>query len=191
MRDVPLSTLESLSISGEQQVEYVFNAMTRTQPTSLTWLEISNCSSAISFPGDSLPPSLRSLSIIDCKNVEFPMQHQQHHSLQKLHIDNSCDSLTSFALPAFPNLKYMRVQRCENLTSLEVSQSQSLQNLSISGCSKLENIRLPASLSELSINRCPLLEERIQKKDPHIWPSISHISYISVYGKQIRNHSTS
>ncbi|XP_025657420.1 putative disease resistance RPP13-like protein 1 [Arachis hypogaea] len=191
MRDVPLSTLESLSISGEQQVEYVFNAMTRTQPTSLTWLKISNCSSAISFPGDSLPPSLLSLYIIDCKNVEFPMQHQQHHSLQSLHIYNSCDSLTSFALPAFPNLKYMRVQRCENLTSLEVSQSRSLQDLSVSDCSKLENIRLPATLSQLRINKCPLLDERIQKKDPHIWPIISHISYISVNGKWIRNDSTS
>ncbi|KAL4338474.1 hypothetical protein AHAS_Ahas12G0213800 [Arachis hypogaea] len=153
MRDLPLSTLEQLSISGEQQVEYVFDAMTHTQSTSLTRLEISNCSSAISFPGDSLPPSLGSLYIIDCKNVEFPMQHQQHHSLMRLHINNSCDSLTSFALSAFPNLKYLTIQRPENLTSLEVSHSQSLQNLSISDCSKLENIRLPASLSQLIINK--------------------------------------
>ncbi|XP_020972725.1 putative disease resistance RPP13-like protein 1 [Arachis ipaensis] len=190
MRDLPLSTLEQLSISGEQQVEYLFNAMTHTQPTSLTWLQISNCSSAISFPGDSLPPSLLSLSIIDCKNVEFPMQHQ-HHSLERLYIDNSCDSLTSFALSAFPNLKYLTIQRPENLTSLEVSHSQSLQKLSISGCSKLENIRLPASLSQFIINKCPLLEERMQKKDSHIWPSISHIPYIQFNGILIHNDSTS
>ncbi|QHO26157.1 putative disease resistance RPP13-like protein 1 [Arachis hypogaea] len=104
MRDLPLSMLEKLAINGEQQVEYVFEAMTHTQPTSLSYLQISNCSTAISFPGDSLPPSLKELAIHDCKNVEFPMQHQQHHSLQTLEIDNSCDSLTSFALPAFPNL---------------------------------------------------------------------------------------
>ncbi|XP_057743445.1 putative disease resistance RPP13-like protein 1 [Arachis stenosperma] len=189
MRELPLSTMETISISGEQQVEYVFNAMKHTQPTSLTWLQISNCSSAISFPGDSLPPSLRSLSIIDCKNVEFPMQNQQHRSLESLYIDNSCDSLTSFALPAFPNLKYLTVLRRENLRYLVVSQS--LQELSIADCSKLENIRLPASLSQLIIKKCPLLEECIQKKDPHIWPSISHISYISVNGERIRNDSTS
>ncbi|XP_029148950.1 putative disease resistance RPP13-like protein 1 [Arachis hypogaea] len=189
MRDIALSTLEQVSVNGEQQVEYVFNAMTHTQPTSLTWLEISNCSSAISFPGDSLPPSLQHLSIKNCMNVKFPMQHQQHHSLQSLEIDNSCNSLTSFALLAFPNLKYLTIQRRENLTSLEVSQS--FPQLSISGCSKLENIRLPVSLSQLIINKCPLLEERIQKKYPYIWPTISHIPYIYVNGKRIRNNSTS
>ncbi|RYR71013.1 hypothetical protein Ahy_A02g005323 [Arachis hypogaea] len=191
MQDLPLSTLEQLSICGEQQVEYVFDVMTHTQPTSLTWLEISNCSSAISFPRDSLPPSLQYLSIKNCMNVEFPMRHQQHHSLQSLRIDNSCDSLTSFALPAFPNLNELTIKRCENLTSLEVSQSQSVRELSISDCSKLENVRLPASLSKLFIRESPLLGERIQKKDPHIWPTISHIPYISVNGKQIRNDSTS
>ncbi|RYR70676.1 hypothetical protein Ahy_A02g005002 [Arachis hypogaea] len=89
MRELPLSMLERLVINGEQQVEYVFDAMTHTQPTSLRELRISNCSSAISFPGDSLPPSLKELAIYDCKNVEFPMQHQQHESLRGLTIDNS------------------------------------------------------------------------------------------------------
>ncbi|XP_052113017.1 putative disease resistance RPP13-like protein 1 isoform X5 [Arachis duranensis] len=126
MRDQPLSMLEKVDINGEQLVDSLFEAMTHTQPTSLIDLHISECSSAISFPGDSLPPSLQQLQINNCKNVEFPMQHQQHHSLRSLRIDNSCDSLTSLALPAFPNLKYLTIARLENLTSLEVSQSQSL-----------------------------------------------------------------
>ncbi|KAL4338738.1 hypothetical protein AHAS_Ahas12G0240200 [Arachis hypogaea] len=187
MRDQPLSMLETLVINGEQQVEYVFEAMTHTQPTSLSYLQISECSTAISFPGDSLPPSLKELYIYNCKNVEFPMQHQQHESLTYLTIKNSCDSLTSFALSAFSNLYYLRIQELENLTSLEVSQSQSLLYLTISGCPKLENIiRLPASLSALRIFECPLLGEGIERKDPHIWPSISHIPQIYVDGKWIQ-----
>ncbi|XP_057743037.1 putative disease resistance RPP13-like protein 1 [Arachis stenosperma] len=187
MRELPLSMLETLEINGEQQVEYVFEAMTHTQPTSLIDLHISECSSAISFPGNSLPPSLEYLHIYDCKNVEFPMQHQQHESLTSLTIDNSCDSLTSFALPAFPNLKDLTVTRRENLTSLEVSQTQPLQYLSISECPKLENIiRLPASLHYLDIKECPLLGEGIERKDPHIWPSISHIPNICVDGTWVK-----
>ncbi|XP_020992235.1 putative disease resistance RPP13-like protein 1 [Arachis duranensis] len=192
MQDLPLSMLEKLSIDGMQQVEYIFDAMTHTQPTPLTKLSISNCSSAISFPGDSLPPSLQELYITHCKNVEFPMQHQQHHWLQRLEIDNSCDSLTSFALSAFPNLKYLTIARHENLTSLEeLSQSQSLRQLWVEECPKLEIIRLPAPLRELRINRCPLLGEGIKRKDPHIWPAISHIPHIQVDWIRIHNDSTS
>ncbi|RYR70740.1 hypothetical protein Ahy_A02g005052 isoform B [Arachis hypogaea] len=148
MRDLPLS-LQHLRIEGNQLVDSLFEAMTHTQPTSLSYIRISNCSSVVSFSGDALPPSLEDLRIYDCKNVEFPMQHQQHDSLTYLTIKNSCDSLTSLALSTFPNLYYLRIQELQNLTSLEVSQSQSLQDLSISGCPKLENIiRLPACLRE-------------------------------------------
>ncbi|QHO26194.1 Putative disease resistance RPP13-like protein [Arachis hypogaea] len=277
MRDQPLSMLETLWVNGNQLVNSLFEAMTHTQPTSLIHLQISECSSAVSFPGDSLPPSLEELSIEDCKNVEFPMQHQQHESLRSLRIHNSCDSLTSFALPAFTNLKYLTIARCENLTSLELSQSQSLQELRVEQCPELENIirlpasltklrisgcallaslelsqsqslrelaiencpkleniirlpasltqliisrcllaslelsqsqslrylwiaecpklkniiRLPASLIRLYISRCQLLGEGIERKDPHIWPSISHIPTIVVDRKWIRNDSTS
>ncbi|XP_029149304.1 putative disease resistance RPP13-like protein 1 [Arachis hypogaea] len=193
MRDLPLS-LQRLRIEGKQLVDSLFEAMamTHTQPNSLTVLSISNCSSVVSFAGDSLPPSLKELRIYDCKNVEFPMQHQQHDSLTSLTINNSCDSLTSIAFPAFPNLDDLTIERCENLTSLDLSQSQSLRDLLISGCPKLENIlRLPASLRELIIRACPLLGEGIERKDPHIWPSISHIPRIQVDGKWIRKDSTS
>ncbi|XP_029146966.1 putative disease resistance RPP13-like protein 1 [Arachis hypogaea] len=192
IRELPLSMLQTLSIDGEQQVEYVFDAMIHTQPTSLAELRILNCSSAISFPGDSLPPSLQELSIKDCKNVEFPMQQQQYESLTSLEIDNSCDSLTSFPLSAFPNLRSFIIARRENLTSLgELSQSQSLRELRVEECPKLENIRLPASLSRLFIIKCGLLGEGIERKDPHIWPSISHTPHIFVNGRSIRNDSTS
>ncbi|MED6145275.1 hypothetical protein PIB30_023515 [Stylosanthes scabra] len=190
MWELSLSMLETLSLNGDHLVEYVFDAMTHTQPTSLTELRIANCSSAISFPGNSLPPSLAMLYISNCKNVELPIQHQHHHSLQRLVIDNSCDSLTSF--PEFRNLNYLVITASENLTSLEeLSQSQSLRDLSIERCPKLEKIRLPASLSKLTIRECPLLEGLIQRKDPHIWPIISHVPRIFVNGTLIQNDSTS
>ncbi|QHO26152.1 Putative disease resistance RPP13-like protein [Arachis hypogaea] len=142
--------------------------------------------------GNSFPPSLRWLSIKNCKNLEFPMQHQQHFSLEYLHIDNSCDSLTSFALLVFPNLKNLKITRLKNLTSLgDVSQSQSLQELSILGCPKLEKIRLPASLRELRLSECQLLVEGIERKDPHIWSTISHIPHIEVDGFRFHDDSAS
>ncbi|MED6132147.1 hypothetical protein PIB30_016569 [Stylosanthes scabra] len=166
MRELSLSMLETLHVNGDHRVEYVLDAITHTQPTSLTELGISNCSSAISIAGDSLPPSLRCLYIRDCKNVEFPMQHQQHHSLYSL--------------------------GRENLTSLEdVAQLQSLKYLWVFKCPKLEIVRLPPSLIDLRIAECPLLGERILKKDPEIWPSISHIPEIQVDLKRIGNDSTS
>ncbi|RYR70728.1 hypothetical protein Ahy_A02g005040 isoform C [Arachis hypogaea] len=174
MQDLPLS-LQQLSIEGNQLVESVFGAMTRTQPTSITGLWISNCSSAISFPGNSLPPSLKELGIMNCKNMEFPMQQQHHHD---------CVSLTSMVLEAFPNLTSITIKRCENLRSLEVvPQSQSLEGLSIEGCPKMENIageRLPASLRFLFISECPLLGESIKRKDLCIWPTISHLNHICI-----------
>ncbi|PNX78074.1 disease resistance protein [Trifolium pratense] len=54
----------------------------------------------------------------------------------------------------------------------------SLQKLRIEECPKLENMegeRLPASLIQLEIVGCPLLEERCRMKHPQIWPKISHI----------------
>ncbi|MED6155524.1 hypothetical protein PIB30_116738 [Stylosanthes scabra] len=192
MRELSLSMLETLWVYGEQQVEYLFDAMTHTRPTSLKVLSIANCSSVVSFAGDSLPPSLEELYMYDCKNVEFPMQYQQHHSLHTLVIDNSCDSLTSFAFPVFPNLTSLRIKRRENLTCLEeMSELHSLRYLSIELCPKLHSIRLPSFLRQLWIRECPLLGERIERKDPHIWPSISHIPYISVDLKNIPNGPTS
>ncbi|RYR71450.1 hypothetical protein Ahy_A02g005710 [Arachis hypogaea] len=43
----------------------------------------------------------------------------QHHSLQKLSIQNSCDSVTSFSLlDAFPNLKDVGIIKCEKMESI-------------------------------------------------------------------------
>ncbi|XP_015951248.1 putative disease resistance RPP13-like protein 1 [Arachis duranensis] len=298
--------ITSLSISGKHLVGSVVEAITNTQPTCLTSLRISDCSSHIWFPVSAIPPSLRKLRIRDCRKLEFEMDGQRH-SLQQLYIRSSCDSLASFSLlDSFPNLVGVEIKYCGNMESIVVSRSlsclrylwikhcgilksvstiwmtapqlerlslvgcpeidlcapgvphrslrflgisyceklvstavfmnsqfhgltslciyrecesvkclpkegwlpaslesltlygmksvetlecnglahlTSLQHLYIYECPKLENMegeKLPASLIKLSIYRSPLLGNRCQKKDPQLWPKISHIPAIQV-----------
>ncbi|KAG2668831.1 hypothetical protein I3760_14G008400 [Carya illinoinensis] len=62
--------------------------------------------------------SLAKLEIIECKKLELPMQ-RQYSSLEELYLGGSCDSLTSFPLDLFPNLKSIRIEGSNNLQSLE------------------------------------------------------------------------
>ncbi|KAF5469794.1 hypothetical protein F2P56_010354 [Juglans regia] len=64
------------------------------------------------------PPSLAKLAINNCQNCELPMD-QQFSSLEVLFLKDCCDSLTSFPLDLFPNLKSFRIEGCMNLQSLE------------------------------------------------------------------------
>ncbi|XP_029146785.1 putative disease resistance RPP13-like protein 1 [Arachis hypogaea] len=304
--------ITSLSISGKHLVGSVVEAITNTQLTCLTSLSISDCSSHIWFPVSAIPLSLQELTIESCGELEFEMDGQ-HHSLQKLSIQNSCDSLTSFSLlDAFPNLVRVEIEKCEKMESIVVSRSlvslrylwikhcgsmksvstiwmaapqlerlslvgcpeidlcapgvphrslrylgisyceklvssaafmnsqfqglirlsihgeygesvkslpkegwlpaslqsltlegiksvetleckglahlTSLHQLSINECPKLENMegeKLPASLKQLSIYKSPLLGNRCQKKDPQLWPKISHIRAIQVDSRWI------
>ncbi|XP_035546758.1 putative disease resistance RPP13-like protein 1 [Juglans regia] len=67
---------------------------------------------------DGLLSKLKILLIDDCKKCELPM-HQQFSSLEVLFLKDCCDSLTSFPLDLFPNLKCIRIDGCRNLQSLE------------------------------------------------------------------------
>ncbi|QCE03254.1 disease resistance protein RPM1 [Vigna unguiculata] len=128
--------VESIEIKGRPMVESVMETITNIQPTSLRYLALEDCSSAISFPGDRLPASLKNLQISGLKKLKFPMQ-QKHELLESLRMNNSCDSLTSLPLATFPNLIRLRITNCENMESLSVLGSESFKNLSsfvINGC---------------------------------------------------------
>ncbi|XP_022640529.1 putative disease resistance protein At3g14460 [Vigna radiata var. radiata] len=103
-------------------------AITNIQPTSLQSLSLWNCSTAISFPGDRLPASLKSLYIRGLKKLKFPVQHK-HELLESLTMINSCDSLKSLPLINFPNLIDLKIEDCENMESLLVLGSESLKSL--------------------------------------------------------------
>ncbi|XP_057741270.1 putative disease resistance RPP13-like protein 1 isoform X2 [Arachis stenosperma] len=131
---------------------------------SLKVLEIKGCSNLESV-SMSEPPSksLQNLRIIKCRKLEF-LQQQQKYDLVSLYIFDSCDSLTSLSLDAFPNLKNLEIFWCRNLESLSMSEAPhaALQRLSIAFCNKLVSLagegQAAPNLTHLSLIECSKLE---------------------------------
>ncbi|XP_057739266.1 putative disease resistance RPP13-like protein 1 [Arachis stenosperma] len=162
--------LDNLSIKGKHQVKSVMEAITQTKLTCLTSLSISGCSSHLLFPVSSIPASLQELTILYCKKLEFEMEGQ-HHSLHKLRIQNSCDSVTSFSLDSFPNLVHVEISECEKIEYLVVSRSLScLRSLEINNCGSLKSLQTlwmaSPQLEHLSLLGCPEIDLSATG-DPH------------------------
>ncbi|KAK7382374.1 hypothetical protein VNO80_01225 [Phaseolus coccineus] len=119
--------VEHIDIEGGPMVESMMEVITNIQPTCLQSLTLEDCSSAISFPGDRLPVSLKTLYLSGLNELKFPMQHK--HELLELLINNSCDSLKSLPLGAFPNLVNLEIINCESIESLLVVGSESFKSL--------------------------------------------------------------
>ncbi|MED6201640.1 hypothetical protein PIB30_097037 [Stylosanthes scabra] len=168
----------TLTIKGcESLVEFAFQEMTTNHLTYLQLIELSGCSSVISFPGNCLPKSLQMLTILKCQKLEFPQQQQQKYDLVGLLIYSSCDSLTSLSLDAFPNLEFLDMFGCKSLESVSMSlpQEAALDNLPKNGCSNLTHLyfrncsklkALPCHMNTLlpnlerfQIHGCPELHE--------------------------------
>ncbi|XP_072066866.1 putative disease resistance protein At3g14460 [Arachis hypogaea] len=165
--------LRQISIEGSHhQVEWVVEAITHTQLSCLTSLSIAGCSTQIWFPVSGIPASLQELTIRDCRKLEFEMDGQ-HHSLQKLSIQNSCDSVTSFSLDVFPNLKEVGIIKCEKMECIVVSGSLScLRSLGIENCGSLKSMsRLwmaAPQLELLALVGCPEMDlSATGDGDPH------------------------
>jgi len=157
----PLS-VERIEIEGGPTVESMIEAITDIQPTCLHHLSLKDCSSAVSFPGDRLPASLKSLEISAFKELKFPMQHK-NELLESLSIDNSCDSLASLPLVTFPNLVSLRISNCKNMESLLGSESlKSLNSFGIGNCPNFvsfpeEGLSAP-NLTRFSVYNCDNLK---------------------------------
>ncbi|XP_057741348.1 putative disease resistance protein At3g14460 [Arachis stenosperma] len=155
---------DSLSIHGfESVVEYAFKARIIHHLTSLQEVHISRCWSVVSLGGNCLPKSLQKLRIYRCSQIEL-LQQQHKYDLVHLQIEESCDSLTSLSLDAFPNLKNLQIDGCSNLDSISMSEPPhaALQRLSIFHCHKFvsfpeEGLAAP-NLTHLSIIKCLKLE---------------------------------
>ena len=120
--------VEIIEVEGGPMVESMMEAITNIQPSFLQSLTLQNCSSVISFPGDRLSPSLKTLLRSDLKKLKFPMQHK-HELIESLSIKNSCETLTSLPLFTFPNLKSLKITYCENMESILILGSESLKSL--------------------------------------------------------------
>ncbi|GMN56152.1 hypothetical protein TIFTF001_025269 [Ficus carica] len=131
-----ISDIEVDGCKNEGQINSLFEAL-KHKESSPRRLKISNITSSIDISG-YLPTTLETLDVSCCKRLEFPLNHQLHKSLQKLHIEESFDSLRSFPLDSFPKLQQLHIYGSEGLESLSVSDGQS-----------------PSSLSSLLIQSCP------------------------------------
>ncbi|XP_058225965.1 putative disease resistance RPP13-like protein 1 [Rhododendron vialii] len=144
--------------------------------SSLTTLVLGRYGGA-SFPPEEkdgmmqwLPPSLTTLRI-----NRFP-------NLEKLY----CKDFHNV-----PSLGELEIWSCPKLTIItELGQLPSLSELWIWNCPNVESFsaedqafRLPPSLLLLYIYRCPLLEERCEKKKGQYWPFISHIPQVHIDGR--------
>ncbi|XP_050104219.1 putative disease resistance RPP13-like protein 1 isoform X2 [Malus sylvestris] len=108
-------------------------------------LTLSSCGSLLSFPRNGLPTTLKSLSILECRRLEF-LSHEMMAkltSLQDLALYKSCDSLRSFPLGVFPKLSSLYIQGCKNLEFLSIGEGADVENLT--------------HLDSLSIYHCPNL----------------------------------
>lgn len=135
--------VEPMEIKGSSMVESMIEVIANFQPTCLQSLTLSTCESAISFPGGRLPASLKTLNILGLRRLEFQTQNK-HELLGSVSIWG-CDSLTSFPLVTFPNLKCLTIENCENMEFLLVSVSESPKNLSSSEIHNCPNFVLFAS----------------------------------------------
>ncbi|MED6168465.1 hypothetical protein PIB30_011894 [Stylosanthes scabra] len=141
-------------------------------------LTIGDCPEVDCFGEECLPPSLTTLKIRECQKVERWITSNGFHSEGLTHLTLSrwkevksfpregClpDSLQSLKLSEFRNLETLDCKGLQHLTSLK--------ELSIVRCPWLENItqeNLPASISKLYIEgECPLNSKLREMNDPRI-----------------------
>ncbi|KAL3027248.1 hypothetical protein AAZX31_03G040600 [Glycine max] len=172
--------LESIEVEGGPMVESMIEAISSIEPTCLQRLKLSDCSSAISFPGGRLPASLKALHISYLKNLELPTQHK-HELLESLSLINSCDSLTSLPLVTFANLKSLEIRYCKHLESLLVSGAESFKSLcslKICGCPNFVSFwreGLPApNLTRIEVLNCDKLKS-LPDKMSSLLPKLEYL----------------
>uniref|UniRef100_F6GX79 Disease resistance RPP13-like protein 1 n=1 Tax=Vitis vinifera TaxID=29760 RepID=F6GX79_VITVI len=136
--------LETLRIEKCHILETLPEGMTLNN-TSLQSLYIEDCDSLTSLP---IISSLKSLEIKQCGKVELPLPEETSHNyypwLTSLHIDGSCDSLTSFPLAFFTKLETLYIG-CENLESFYIPDG--LRNMDLTSLRRIEIYDCPNLVS--------------------------------------------
>ncbi|TXG55940.1 hypothetical protein EZV62_017253 [Acer yangbiense] len=131
----------------------------------LQQLYIIDCCFLESFSVDHLPTTLKSLYIRNCRKLKFPSPSEtmQHALLEHLCIGSSCDSLSSFHLSLFPELRSLAIWDCVNFSSISISENhKSLDALEIRDCPELlsfleEGLHTP-NLTSIFLSNCKNLK---------------------------------
>uniref|UniRef100_A0A0D3GF62 Uncharacterized protein n=1 Tax=Oryza barthii TaxID=65489 RepID=A0A0D3GF62_9ORYZ len=93
--------------------------------------------------GMVLPPSLRRLSIVNCRKLDFPACLQSLTSLDILHF-RACNNMESIPLGTNLRVKCLILKSCSELSSIGGSHAlSSMQVVSISDCPKLHEVEQP------------------------------------------------
>ncbi|WJX36661.1 hypothetical protein P8452_24516 [Trifolium repens] len=164
---------------------------------SLRKMKLSNIPSLTSFPTDGLPKTLQSLTIYDCRKLEFlPHESLQNYtSLDTLKISKSCNSMISINLCSLPVLKRLYICGCKNLKAVVIAEDTSQQNLlflrtiKVEDCHELESVSLGGlcipNLIHLTVSECKKLRflpesmntlASLQKMEIHDLPNLQSLS---------------
>ncbi|KAJ9158859.1 hypothetical protein P3X46_024403 [Hevea brasiliensis] len=190
---LPNPMLVSFQIYGCKNLRSLPNHMQHL--TSLRSLKVSYCRGMESLTEGCLPPNLSELSIYECLNLKQPMPEWGLHRLASFRKLTIHDSGSTRDMVSFPDddglllptsLTDLRISKFKNLKSISrgIQKLISLQELDIQLCQELHSIPdegFPATLEELSVSCCPLLQDRCLKdRGGDYWPIISHIPRIRI-----------
>ncbi|XP_039128026.1 LOW QUALITY PROTEIN: putative disease resistance protein RGA3 [Dioscorea cayenensis subsp. rotundata] len=169
---------------------------------SLKSLKITGCLNLIacSSSSDSAPMVLEFLEIdnssLKMMSLELLSRLTSLHELKFM----NCEDLVMFpkemeCLNCLTSLKRLYIHNCDELLSLphDLALIPSLEELFITECSSIQSMPdmgLPASLMILVIKDCRRLKQRC-KKEGEDWPKISHIFYIEVDGRNVKDETLS
>ncbi|MED6118987.1 hypothetical protein PIB30_007877 [Stylosanthes scabra] len=152
---------------------------------SLEKLTIKCCSEIDSFPDVGLPSSLRVLDINKCPKLTRWIISRGLHSegLTRLSLSR-CYKVKSFpregCLPT--SLESLRIRKFRHLETLDCKallHLTFLKQLKVWCCWKLKNMteeKLPASITQLAITRCPLRSKLESMNDPLIYSEDEYFS---------------
>ncbi|KAJ0979931.1 hypothetical protein J5N97_015405 [Dioscorea zingiberensis] len=169
---------------------------------SLKRLKITGCPNltACSSPSDAAPMILEYLEIDNSSMKMLNLDLLGRLSfLHELKIMN-CRDLVSFpkemeGLHCLASLKRLYIHNCINLLALphDLVAIPALEELCITECSRIQSMPekgLPATLFMLVIKDCRHLKQRC-KKEGEDWPKISHVFYIEVDGRNVKEETLS
>ncbi|GAY51343.1 hypothetical protein CUMW_133490 [Citrus unshiu] len=182
---LPCAKLTRLEITDCKRLEALPKGLHNL--TSLQELRIGGALPSLE-EDDGLPTNLHSLDIrgnmeIWKSMIERGRGFHRFSSLRRLRIEGCDDDMVSFpledkrlgtALPLPPSLTSLEIFNFPNLERLSSSivDLQNLTSLRLQNCPKLKYFPekgLPSSLLQLSINQCPLIEEKCRKDGGQYW----------------------